>query len=162
MNDAQVLQRLVGSLDYPMVIVTAASDGQRAGCLVGFVTQCSIHPPRFLVCVSQRNATHEVALRSPVLAMHYLDDDDIELAELFGEQTGDHVDKFEQCSWDSGPSDVPVLRDCAGYVAGRVLRFDDAGDHTAFLIEPVAAEQRRELRPLGFQAVKDMEPGHEA
>ncbi len=40
---------LVTEIDYPMFIVTAAAGGRRAGCLVGFTTQCSIHPPRFLI-----------------------------------------------------------------------------------------------------------------
>ena len=156
------VQRLVASLNYPMVIVTASAGGQRSGCLVGFSTQCSIHPPRFLVCISQRNATHTIAHEADVLAVHILGSQDTELSELFGEETGDEIDKFSQCEWDPGLEGVPLLRDCAGYIVGRVLRHDDVGDHTAFLIEPVAAEQRRPFEQLGFQDVKDMEPGHEA
>jgi len=37
---------LAADLDYPMLIVTAAADGERAGCLVGFAAQCSIDPLR--------------------------------------------------------------------------------------------------------------------
>ena len=39
----------VSGLDYPMFVVTAAADGRRAGCLVGFTSQVSIDPPRLLV-----------------------------------------------------------------------------------------------------------------
>ncbi|HEX8931084.1 MAG TPA: flavin reductase, partial [Actinomycetota bacterium] len=49
-SDQAALDRLVDRLDYPMLIVTAETDGERAGCLVGFATQCSIEPPRFLLC----------------------------------------------------------------------------------------------------------------
>ena len=51
--------RLVGRLDYPMFVVTtvAADDGERSGCLVGFATQCSIHPPRWVVWLSLANHT---------------------------------------------------------------------------------------------------------
>jgi len=35
-----------------MIIITAAADGVLGGCLVGFQTQCSIDPARFLVCLS--------------------------------------------------------------------------------------------------------------
>lgn len=44
----QTFQRLVAQLDYPPFIATVAAEGERAGCLIGFATQCSIHPPRFL------------------------------------------------------------------------------------------------------------------
>ena len=163
MNVAQTVQRLVGDLDYPMIIVTAAARGERGGCLVGFSTQCSINPPRFLVCISKRNATYRAARVADVLAVHFLTRDDRALSELFGEQTGDDIDKFTHCTWDAGPNDVPLLRDVAGYYVGRVLERYDVGDHEACLLEPIAAEWRREVAPqLGFRDVKDMEPGHEA
>jgi flavin reductase (DIM6/NTAB) family NADH-FMN oxidoreductase RutF len=34
-------ERIVGELDYPMHVVTAAEGDERDGCLVGFLTQCS-------------------------------------------------------------------------------------------------------------------------
>lgn len=162
MSVEATVQQLVASLNYPMLIVTAAAAGERSGCLVGFSTQCSIHPPRFLVCISQRNATHAVAVDSDVLAVHFLGPEDLELSKLFGEQTGDEVDKFSLCDWAPGPGGVPLLAGAAGYMVCRVLRRDDGGDHTVFLVEPVAAEQRRSFSQLGFQDVKDMDPGHEA
>ena len=50
MNPPESFGALTSALDYPMFIVTVAPDGGRAGCLVGFATQCSIDPVRFLVC----------------------------------------------------------------------------------------------------------------
>jgi len=157
------LHRLAADLDAPMVIVTAASpDGRRSGCLVGFWTQCSIHPPRVLACVSKANHTFPVAVAAPVLAVHWLAGDDRRLAELFGGETGDEVDKFERCSWRPGPGEVPVLDGVKGWVAGPVVGRFDAGDHVAFVIEPEAgADDEPAAGQLGFQAVKDVEPGHE-
>ena len=40
-------EKLVDLLDYPMFVVTAHAEGVAAGCLVGFASQTSIHPPRF-------------------------------------------------------------------------------------------------------------------
>jgi flavin reductase (DIM6/NTAB) family NADH-FMN oxidoreductase RutF len=47
---SETFTKIMGSLDYPMLVVTAAAAGERAGCLVGFATQASIDPARFLVC----------------------------------------------------------------------------------------------------------------
>src|SRR5438128_2042182 len=98
-------QRLVATLDYPMFVVTCASpDGvERSGCLVGFTSQCSIPPPRFMVWISVKNHTFEVARRATHLGVHVLPaDDPAGLAELFGGETGDEVDKFERCAWHEG------------------------------------------------------------
>ena len=157
------LRRLAAGLDAPMVVVTAvAPDGRRSGCLVGFWTQCSIHPPRVLACVSKANHTFPVAAAAPVLAVHWLADDDCGLAELFGGETGDEVDKFERCSWRPGPGGVPVLDGVKGWIAGPVVGRFDVGDHVAFVVEPEAGvDDEPAARPLGFQTAKGIEPGHE-
>lgn len=153
---------LVGDLDYPMAIVTAGAGGERAGCLIGFHTQCSIDPARHLVCVSKKNATHRLAEGAGSLAVHILDEADHALAARFGELSGDEVDKFSGTAWDEGPEGLPILRDTAGWFAGHVLDRLSIDDHTGFVIEPFAGARRRPVRQLGFQAVRDMEPGHEA
>jgi flavin reductase (DIM6/NTAB) family NADH-FMN oxidoreductase RutF len=161
-DGATALRRLIAGLDTPMVIVTAAHGGVRSGCLVGFWTQCSIHPPRVLPCISKANHTFGVATSAPVLAVHWLAGDDRALAELFGGETGDEVDKFERCSWRPGPGGVPILDGVKGWVAGPVLGRFDVGDHVAFLVEPEAgAVENPAPGQLGFRAVQDLEPGHE-
>src|SRR5437763_12898343 len=93
----------VAELEYPMYVVTAAAGGERDGCLVGFATQCSIHPPRFLVCISVKNHTYPVALRADALVVHLVPEEGVALAELFGGETGDRADKFSGVEWEPGP-----------------------------------------------------------
>ena len=108
----QMFQKLVAQLDYPMFIATVATDEGRAGCLIGFATQCSIRPPRFLAGISDKNHTHRVAQRATAMGIHLVPEDATELAELFGGETGDELDKFERCSWRTGPEGVPLLDHC--------------------------------------------------
>src|SRR3954463_13997797 len=107
--------KVVDLLDYPMFVVTIAGDGQRAGCLVGFSTQGSIHTARVIVGISDKNYPYRVAQTATRLAVHVLDQKDRDLASLFGEQTGDEVDKFAQCRWHEGPEGVPILDDAAAW-----------------------------------------------
>jgi flavin reductase (DIM6/NTAB) family NADH-FMN oxidoreductase RutF len=153
---------IVSDLDYPMVVVTASAAGERSGCLVGFHTQCSIDPPRWLIGISKKNHTYRIGRQAGVLAAHFLGEQDVELARLFGEETGDEVDKFTRCRWHEGAGGAVVLDDCANWVAFRVLDHHDGGDHFLFRCEPLAAEHGRDQRQLGFQMVKDLHPGHEA
>jgi flavin reductase (DIM6/NTAB) family NADH-FMN oxidoreductase RutF len=160
-SGSRAFEDLVAHLDYPMLIVTAAADGERAGCLVGFATQCSLEPLRFLVCISRVNHTFSVAARSEHLAVHVLDRADHDLSLLFGEQTGDEVDKFAQCAWTQRRG-VPVLDGPKAWFVGRVLDRVPLGDHVGYVLEPVEAAGPGELDLLTFQQVKDMEPGHPA
>jgi flavin reductase (DIM6/NTAB) family NADH-FMN oxidoreductase RutF len=162
MHDEQAFHDLAGDLDQPMLVVTTAAGEERAGCLVGFSTQCSIDPPRFLVLLSDKNHTYRVAIDAEVLAVHVLGADDLPLAELFGQETGDDVDKFARCSWTPGPEGVPILDGCDAWFVGRVLERERLGDHVAHVLQPIAAHRRGAVTPLTLHDVAHLEPGHEA
>ncbi len=150
-----------GELDYPMFIVTAAAAGERSGCLIGFATQASIDPARFIVCLSDKNRTYRVAQHAAVLGVHVVPADRDDLAELFGSHTGDEIDKFARCEWREGPVGVPVLDGCPNWFAGRVLERLEAGDHQALLLEPIKMGAGPPTQ-LSFHRAKRLEPGHEA
>ena len=158
---AKAFERIAATIDYPMWIVTAATEHERSGCLVGFATQCSIEPVEFGAWISKANHTFRVASSADVLVVHALRDADHDLARLFGAQTGDDVDKFTRCSWWSGPGGAPVLEGC-DWFAGRVLSRVDEGDHVGHLLDPFDGAFRDRGARLGFQDVRDVDPGHPA
>ena len=158
---------LTSVIDYPMLVVTCANGHDRAGCLVGFATQCSIAPLRYVVCISQANHTALVASQADVLAVHLLAWDQKDLAELFGSRTGDDIDKFERCRWEPGPAGTPLLVDCPYRFVGRVVDRLGLGDHTGYLLD-VAADadsttgKPGAFRPLTYQQIRDLVAGHPA
>ena len=153
---------LVGQLDYSLLVVTAAHGNERDGCLIGFATQVSINPSRFLVCLSVKNKTYRLAAQATTLVVHPIPDDAEELAVLFGGETGDDVDKFEQCRWEPGPEGTPVLSDVDNWFAGRVLGHIGFGDHVGFVLEPIEVHQTDGRDTLTFRRGQAIEPGHEA
>jgi flavin reductase (DIM6/NTAB) family NADH-FMN oxidoreductase RutF len=155
----EAFDRLVGRLDYPMFIVTAANDDERDGCLVGFATQVSIDPPRFLVCISKKNRTYRLA--EEAVAVHVVPEDGSDLAELFGGETGDDLDKFDRVAWSQGPAGLPLLDGCDSWFAGRILNRLDCGDHEGLLLDPFEAHDGGG-GAFTFQRAKEIEPGHEA
>jgi flavin reductase (DIM6/NTAB) family NADH-FMN oxidoreductase RutF len=152
----------LGELDYPMFIVTARARDELAGCLVGFATQCSIDPLRFIACLSDKNRTFRVAQEADVLGVHLVPEGGEALAELFGSQTGDNVDKFARVSWTAGPGGVPVLDDCGSWFAGRIVSRIDVGDHWAFVLDPLRGADDEAKGAFMFQEARWIEPGHEA
>ncbi len=155
--------RITASIDTPMFVVTASDGNERDGCLVGFATQCSIKPPRYLVCLSVKNRTTRIARGASALAVHVLRAHQRDLAELFGAETGDDVDKLAQVAWHDGPEGTIVLDGC-DWFAGRVLvHHDDLGDHEGFVIDVVdAGDAAASHEQLGFQSVRGIDAGHPA
>jgi flavin reductase (DIM6/NTAB) family NADH-FMN oxidoreductase RutF len=156
------LDAFVGALDYPMYVVTTRAGDDCAGCLVGFTTQTSIDPQRFLVCISQANATARTVEQASHVAVHLIRESDEELARLFGEESEDWTDKFARCDWHHGPYDVPVLDRAVAWFVGEIVQRLDVGDHTGLLLAPVASDGRSTADVLTFQQLKNLDPGHPA
>ncbi|ONH23126.1 flavin reductase family protein [Pseudofrankia asymbiotica] len=155
------LGALAKSTNSAMIVVTAAAEGERAGCLVGFHAQSSITPPRYCVWLSKANHTYRVALRATHFGLHFLAAEDHATAEAFGSLTGDETDKFAGRSVLSGPGDAPLLTDLPNrLVARRLCALDDGGDHVCFTLEPVAASLNGPFAPLRLSQALDIEPGH--
>ena len=149
---------LMSMLDYPAFVVTTQAAGVPAGCLVAFATQTSVEPPRFLVGVAKNSHTFAVASRSQHLAVHVLARHHRVLAELFGGQTGHQINKFERCSWRAGPEGMPILDDAIAWFVGRTVNWIDAGDHVAYLLEPVATWVPETLdEPLYLSDIDDID-----
>jgi flavin reductase (DIM6/NTAB) family NADH-FMN oxidoreductase RutF len=158
----RIFGELAGDIDYSMFIVTTAADDELAGCLVGFATQCSIQPPRFLVCLSDKNRTFRVAERADALIVHFVGAGADALVELFGSATGDDTDKFARCRWHPGPLGMPLLDECPRWFAGRILDRTPVGDHVGFLLDPFDARRAEPDAPFLFHRAKRLEPGHPA
>jgi flavin reductase (DIM6/NTAB) family NADH-FMN oxidoreductase RutF len=162
-GQAESFARLVAHLDPPMAVVTTASGGERAGCLIGFHTQCSIEPNRYVVWLSKANHTFRVGVHAAHLAVHFLGQDDLELARLFGTTSGDRVDKFRSVAWTAGAGGVPLLDgNRSRFVADRVALLDEGSDHVCFVLEPTQVTAADDLQPLRLSQAEHLQPGHQA
>ncbi len=157
------LEPFFDRVDYPYYVVTVRSpDADMSGCLVGFITQCSIEPPNFLVCISKVNRTLAVADRSTCMGLHLLGADQVDLARLFGEQSGDLVDKFASVDWRLGATGAPLLVDSAVTVESRILGHFPVGDHEAFLVQGVRSVLGDHGGILMHRSAPPLQPGHPA
>lgn len=154
-----------------MLVVTVAAEGAGGevdGCLVGFHSQASIEPRRYVLWLSVLNRTYRLAseLATTHLGVHLLSAGDHDLAERFGGATADDpaVDKLADLRWTPGPGGAPLLEALPERFVGRILeRVRVAGaDHVAFVVEPVQAEARLGATepPLCLHDTLGIHPGH--
>jgi flavin reductase (DIM6/NTAB) family NADH-FMN oxidoreductase RutF len=156
------VSRALARLDPAMLVVTMRAGDERSGCLVGFHAQCSIDPLQYAVWISKANHSFRVAVAAEVFVLHLLDEGDRAIATLFGEMTGDEVDKFARCNWHDGSDGAPLLDNCTTRVLARPAGFHDAGgDHVGFVLEPFETHApSTRLRPLRYSMIADLEAGH--
>jgi len=157
------MDAFIGRLNPDMCVVTAAAGGERAGCLVGFASQCSIRPVRFVVWLSEVNHTFRVARTAEVLAVHLLAREQHALAELFGGRTGDREDKFRHVRWREAYGGAVVLEDAPAWFVGRIMSCAGGGDHVGFVLDPVEWGERQtpyEGPLLRLGDARTIAPGH--
>jgi flavin reductase (DIM6/NTAB) family NADH-FMN oxidoreductase RutF len=148
-------------VDYALhVVTTVSSEGEPSGCIVGFITQCSIVPPRFLVCISKVNHTYMAAEHSDAIALHLIGRDQGRIASLFAEETGDTLDKFSRCEWRTGVTGSPVLSECVAWLECMVIDRWSVGDHQALLVRPVAGDSGAHKDVLTLRTSPDLQPAH--
>ncbi len=127
---------------------------------MGFANEVSIHPARFLACISKTNATYPVALRAARLAVHAIPAEQLGLAKLFGGTSEDDVDKFSRCSWEPAADGTPILSDCPAWLLGRVGERIDLGDHVGHLLEIEQSHKGPDGPILTVADLADITPGH--
>jgi flavin reductase (DIM6/NTAB) family NADH-FMN oxidoreductase RutF len=157
--EQEAFEAVMAAVDSPSYVVTTAAAGERAGCLVGFATRCSIEPPRFGVWLSKLNRTYRVAQGATSLVVHLLREGDGDLARRFGGETGDEVDKFADLDWRPGPDGCPVVQRL-DWFAGSIVDRVDTGDHVAFVVVPHGGRCAHIAHQLPSADVGDIDPGH--
>lgn len=150
-------------VDVPYYVLTVrAPNDEMSGCLATFVTQCSIDPPNFIACISRLNHTFGVATGSSAIGLHLLGKDQLDVARLFGEETGDAVDKFAATDWRLGTTGAPLLADVAVALEGTILGHFSVGDHEAFLMRATRAVAGPGHGLLTLRTSPALHPGHPA
>jgi flavin reductase (DIM6/NTAB) family NADH-FMN oxidoreductase RutF len=152
---------MMAAADPPLIVVTTAAEGERAGCLVGFHVQSSITPQHYCVWLSKANHTYRVSLRATHFAVHFLTADDLAFAERFGTMSGEDTDKFAGLDVDLDDDGVPLLRACPNRLTlERISMLDDGSDHVCLTTRVSSAHSAGAFTPLRVSAATHLDPGH--
>jgi flavin reductase (DIM6/NTAB) family NADH-FMN oxidoreductase RutF len=154
---------LMASVDPPLIVLTTAAEGERAGCLVGFHAQSSISPQHYCVWLSKANHTYRVGLRASHFAVHFLTEEHFPIAERFGTLTGEDTDKFAGIEVEIDQNGIPLLTACPSRMSlERIAVLDDGSDHVCVTTRVVAAQANESFAPLRVSSATNLEPGHDS
>jgi len=129
-------------------VLTVDVEGERLGLTVGSVVSLSLEPPLVGVSVSRQAAMHELLRRTDEFALSLLAGDQEAVAQHFARG----VPPFAH--WQGvllregeGP---PLIDGALGWIRCRRGAEHEAGDHTLFVGEVLAAERGRVAPPLVY------------
>jgi len=154
-------RRALYVISYGLYVVTSHLGEKLNGQIANTVFQVSSEPPRIAVSINKSNLTHEYISKSGVLAVSMLEQSTpMTFIGLFGFKSGRDVDKLSQVKYKMGVTGCPLVTENAlAVMEGKVIGNADAGTHTIFVVELVAAEFLREGTPLTYAYYHEAKKG---
>ena len=133
---------LLAGLTSPLAAVSTRSGDVINAQIAVAITSASIvlHRPRLIVQIYRTNYTHDLIASSGILAVNFLESNQLPLIWELGMRSGRGVEKFQDVPYTLGATGSPIIDGSFGFLDCRVINAMDGGDMTAFLVEVVAAQ----------------------
>ncbi len=155
--DTNALHRI----SYGLYVIGARKADKLNAQIANTVIQVSSAPPRISVCLNKGNLTHEFIKDSQAFTVSILaQDTPLDFIGKLGFKSGRETDKFRGINYKIGQTGAPIVLDNAlAYLEAKVISEVDAGTHTIFLAELVAAETLRDGQPITYAYYQQVKRG---
>jgi flavin reductase len=146
--DPQVYKQTMGQWCAGVTVVTTLNQTQPYGMTANSFISVSINPLLVLVSIDHKAQIHSMIRNSGFFAVNILKAEQLELGKRFAGLYKDIMDRFEGVAYDTAVTGAPVLPGVIGWVDCNVHTTYEAGDHTLYIGEVVAAEGPGGADPL--------------
>jgi flavin reductase (DIM6/NTAB) family NADH-FMN oxidoreductase RutF len=142
--EEQTRSEILKTIPYGFYITgVVGSDGEANGFTTNWVSQVSFSPQQLIVAVRKDQHTHDLIEDSGVFSLNFLDTDQEDLAQKFT-QPLEHGDRrVGDSPYTTGETGAPLFEEAFAHLECRVVGKMEAGDHTVYLGEVVAANLKR-------------------
>ena len=124
------------------IVMTVDVEGTANVIPLAWVTQASGDPLRFAVAIDKRQHSHRLLSECGEFVLAFPDVKQVEEVLFCGTRSGRKVNKELESGFEFAPSTSiapPLVRGCLANLECKLVSQHDAGDHTLFVGEVVAA-----------------------
>lgn len=147
--NAELFREVMSTFATGVTVVTGAGpNGAPVGFTVNAVASVSLDPLLILVCVDIESASLAVLLETGLFAVSVLEESDVDLARRFADEIRD--ERFRALELRPVAEGLPVLRGALAWLACRVWRSIEAGDHMVLIGEVLECGAQPAGNPLVF------------
>lgn len=137
--DPTLFRKVMRRFATGVTILTVRDGDQIHGMTANALTSVSLGPTLVLVCITKTNTTHGFVSRAGHYALNILGEYQENLAKRFAHQVDAPMDPFVDVPFHVAATGAPILDDCIAYLDCHVVAAHEAGDHTIFIGEVLAA-----------------------
>jgi flavin reductase (DIM6/NTAB) family NADH-FMN oxidoreductase RutF len=138
--EEQTRSEILKTIPYGFYITgVVGSDGEANGFTTCWVSQVSFEPQQVVVAVRKDQRTHDLIEDGAVFSLNFLDTQQEELARKFTQPLQPENGTLAGSPYSKGETGAPLLDEAFANLECRVVGKMEAGDHTVYLGEVVAA-----------------------
>ena len=122
-----------------VAIITVNYNGVPYGFTATSVASLSAKPPRFTFNMARSSSSWPAVANTTFIGVHMLGLENQELADRFARTK----ERFAGDHWALGPHEVPILKDVAGWLIGKIqmrLSFENNAVVVVYVVEGVGGE----------------------
>jgi flavin reductase (DIM6/NTAB) family NADH-FMN oxidoreductase RutF len=140
----QIRSEILKTIPYGFYITgVVGADGEANGFTTCWVSQVSFNPQQIIVAVRKDQRTHDLIEDSGVFSLNFLDTEQEDLANKFTQPLESEDGRVGGSPYTTGVTGAPLFDEAFAYLECRVAGKMEAGDHTVYLGEVVAADLKR-------------------
>ncbi len=142
--EEQTRSEILKTIPYGFYITgVVGSNGEANGFTTNWVSQVSFSPQQLIVAVRKDQHTHDLIEDSGVFSLNFLDTDQEDLAQKFTQPLEYGDGRVGDSPYTTGETGAPLFEEAFAHLECRVVGKMEAGDHTVYLGEVVAADLKR-------------------
>jgi flavin reductase (DIM6/NTAB) family NADH-FMN oxidoreductase RutF len=131
-----------------VAIITVNYQGEPYGFTATSVASLSAQPPRFTFNMARSSSSWPAVANTTHIGVHMLGLENQELAERFARTKN----RFGGDHWELGPHDVPILKDVAGWLIGKIQMRLSFENNAVVVVEVVDGQVGEDGSPLLYHA----------
>jgi len=142
------------SLLYPKqtILVTCISkDGKPNIMTAVWATPVSFDPPYLAICIGKKRYSHNLIKETKEFALNFPSAEMKDAVVICGSISGKNTDKFKEANLTQLKAKkikAPLIKECLASIECKVVNEINAGDHTIFVGEVLAAQKNKEGKIL--------------
>jgi len=144
--DEQAKKGILRMIPYGLYVLGTKNGDEINVTTVNWITQSSFEPPLIVLAVRGDSKTHELLKASGDFSLSFLKTGQKKLAFSFFKRVKPEQGKFAGFSYSLAENGCPVMDDAAGFIAGKVVKLIEQGDHSVVIAEIKEALQSEEAK----------------
>jgi flavin reductase (DIM6/NTAB) family NADH-FMN oxidoreductase RutF len=142
--EQQMRSEILKTIPYGFYITgVVGSDREANGFTTCWVSQVSFDPQQIVVAVRKDQHTHDLIETGGVFSLNFLDTEQEDLARRFTQPLQPEDGTLGGSPYFNGETGAPLFAEAFAHLECRVVGKMEAGDHTVYLGEVVAANLER-------------------